>query len=367
MIFFEKIKNILFSLTTKGNSKPQIIAESSSPNCPLHAIVEEDDRCTYMYLIIKDEDGIKGHLGTCWLSNHKQSPQDWEIDKMQEGITPMMPIEYCNHPKGKPKFNPENLKFVWFEEGDGVAILENGEILGVIPYWSDDQNPTYSKDMIEHYELQFPLGDENALIFRIKKAEEFWDTLFENEHYWEEFRDPRRKILDKYFGKQGEYYMYNQGTWPWKLMAEYEVKDMTYLVTIGMSLIPQPQVELAIEKYQDVRRVELAFAIKTKILKKYRDNYMSYLGVLSKSPWEDITWFGHGHTVDSREYLYMKNTSPYLTFIEAGMDKTLPQIKFPKFRGDPTNILWLEHITENDFDLIKSKGIAKYIKNKVAK
>ena len=39
---------------------------------------------------------------------------------------------------------------LWFEEGDGVAVLENGKLLAVIPGWSDAGRgmPGYSRDII---------------------------------------------------------------------------------------------------------------------------------------------------------------------------------------------------------------------------
>lgn len=368
MRFIDKLKNVIPGLRRSSNYNRKIITDSESPNCPnLNVIVEEDDRCSYMYLVIYDGENFKSHVGNCWLRNHKTAPNDWERDKMKEGTPPMMPKAFCNHPKGMPKFNKEDLKIVWFEEGDGVALLEKGEVVGIIPNWSEGDNPSYSRDMIEDCGLQFPIVEENELTARVKKAEEFWDSIYEDKNYWVKFRDKNRSILEKHFGKVGEYYMHDDSHWPWRLLAEYENNSMTYLITVGMSLLPQPRVELAIEKYEKARRVELGFAIETKTFKKYRDRYMSYLGSLVNFPWNYSTWFGHGHTTDSREYLYRKNTSPYLVFIEGSKDKTLPQIKFPKFRGDHTNLLWLEHITEKDFDLIKTKGIAKYIKNKSIK
>ena len=48
-----------------------------------------------------------------------------------------MPAARTKHPGGRPPLQAGALEALWFEEGDGVAILENGRPLAVIAGWSD--------------------------------------------------------------------------------------------------------------------------------------------------------------------------------------------------------------------------------------
>ena len=366
MKLLKKITNILFGKKEETHLQPKDIKQSRSPNCPLYAIVEENDNCTYMYLYELDgEENPKRIVGAAWIRNHTKSPSNIEYAAMKQGMPSMLPTKFCSHPNGKPKLDPDNLKFVWFEEGDGVALLENDDLICIMPTWSDDISPSYSKDCIKSHELLFPLEEGNVLIPRIRKAQEFWKSILEDqEDWWENFISPRLKILQNQFGDYKNYYAIDNEKWPAKALFRFEVEDMTYLITLGVSLIPQPQVELSIEKPEKARRIELGLAIETKKLMKNEKEFCTFVSATTNMPWHSLTWLGHGHTLDSRFYIDIKNTSPYMVFIEGQQDKILPQIKLPKYRGDFINILWMVHITEADFDTIKSKGITKYIKEK---
>ena len=66
------------------------------------------------------------------------------------GAYPALPSGRTKHPKGRPQLDPRTLEVVWFEEGDGVALLEAGQPLCVIPSWSDMDGgiPGYSREAI---------------------------------------------------------------------------------------------------------------------------------------------------------------------------------------------------------------------------
>ena len=72
-----------------------------------------------------------------------------------------MPAGHTKHPEGRPPLDPQSLRAVWFEEGDGVAIFEDGELLAVIPGWSDMSKgmPGYSRDVIGQTPFGWSLDD----------------------------------------------------------------------------------------------------------------------------------------------------------------------------------------------------------------
>jgi hypothetical protein len=88
-----------------------------------------------MYLIHLKEDGIQSIICSTWIRNHQEAPDDFELAIMQEGFPTMMPKEFSNHPNGKERLQAEDLRCVWFEEGDGVALIEKDSVLGIIPCW----------------------------------------------------------------------------------------------------------------------------------------------------------------------------------------------------------------------------------------
>ena len=72
-----------------------------------------------------------------------------------------MPAARTRHPRGRPPLDPATLQALWFEEGDGVALLERGTLLAVIPGWADSSRgmPGYSRDVIGQTPFGWALDD----------------------------------------------------------------------------------------------------------------------------------------------------------------------------------------------------------------
>lgn len=371
MNFFNKLLSLFrkkTSLKTNDltvddeNKNSKIIHESKSPNCPLAVIVEEYETCTYMYLIHLKEDGIQSIVSPTWIRNHHKAPDDFELAKMQEGFSTMMPKEFCSHPNGRERLQPEDLRCVWFEEGDGVALLEKDSVLGIIPCWANDKVPAYSKDCIKENSFVFPITEENVLLERVRKADEFWNS-WDNDP-WSQFLNSRLEVLYKEFGEEKKYYAIDNGQWPIKGMARFEKGDMTYLVTIGVSLIPQPFVERVTETPEKLRRIELALAIKTNELMKNEMAICSFLSAQTTIPWNTLTWLGHGHTIECGSVFGQESEFPFGLFINSKAIPSLPQLELEPFRGDDINILWLTPIKESEFYVIKEGSADAFLSSK---
>ena len=341
------------------NKNSKIILESKSPNCPLAVIVEEYETCTYMYLIHLKEDGIQSIVCPTWIRNHHKAPDDFELAKMQEGFPTMMLKEFCNHPNGKERLQPEDLRCIWFEEGDGVALLEKDSVLGIIPCWANDKVLAYSKDCIKENSFVFPITEENVLLERIKKADEFWNSWEDDP--WTPFLNSRLEVLYKEFGEEKKYYAIDNGQWPIKGMARFEKGDMTYLVTIGVSLIPQPFVERVTETPEKLRRIELALAIQTNELMKNEMAICSFLSAQTTIPWNTLTWLAHGHTIECGSVFGQEGEFPFGLFINSKAISSLLQIELEPFRGDDVNILWLTPIKESEFYVIKERSADAFL------
>ncbi len=339
----------------------KILLESYSPNCPLSVIVEETESSTYMYLRRMENGEFPSVISAAWVRNHKESVgSNVDITDMQEGHPPMLPGEFCNHPQGKDYLKPQDLECVWFEDGNGAALIENNEILCIIPSWTGSKFPPYSKDCIKENSLAVPITEGNILINTVRRAQEFWSSW--NDDSWREFRDSRVDLLNSHFGQYRNYYAIDGDKWPVKSLVRFEVGDITYLVTIGVSLIPQPTIELFTNAPENLRRIELGLAIKTNELEKNETQILKFLSMTTNMPWENISWLGHGHTLECGSVFSKEGNFPYSVLINSREEGSLPQIKFPDFRGDPVNLLWLTPISKTEFDSITNTGVSEFLK-----
>ena len=349
---------------TENNTK--ILLESYSPICPLVVIVEENICNTYMYLTKINidtselEDSIP-ILVTAWIRNHVGDKSS-SLDKstMESGLAPNLPGEFCNHPEGKQRFKATDLECVWFEDGNGVALLEKEEILCIIPSWASKNYPPYSRDCIKENSLAVPLLEENILIDTVKKAQEFKEFII-TDGCLEWFIDERYELFETYLGECRGSYASENKTAIINRILKFESGDITYLITASASLHMQPTVELVTDIPEDLRRVEVGLAIKTDIFKNNEIEIANMLSYTALMPWRNITWIGHGHTIECFEVFSKDNSYPYGVFINSKEVNLLPQIEFPNFRGDPINLLWLTPISQKDFEFIKDQGIREFL------
>ena len=302
-------------MTEDDKDNYEILLESKSPNCPLYLIVEENENCTYIYLNKMKDGEIESIICGGWVRNHKESQTTTDNSNMDGEYPLMLPGDYCNHPQGKARLNPDDLEAVWLEDGDGVALLEKGEILSIIASWCNTEFPPHAKDCTIGNPFAIPLTEENVLINTVKRAQEFWRSW--DEDHWTLFRDERSQLLESYFGQHKNYYAIDRGEWPIKAMARYEIGDITYLVTIGVSIIPQPTVDLYTETPEDFRRFELGLAIKTDELMKKEMTILEFCSMVTRIPWDNIAWLGHGHTTECFGGFADNDSFPYGVFINS--------------------------------------------------
>src|SRR5262249_25008126 len=153
---------------------PQVVTllDSLSPYGSRRLMVEFDGAVTAAYL--RDETTL---IAATWIANHVRAPRTSDPGRINAGQAPLMPEASTCHPRGRPPLDPATLQAVWFQEGDGVALLERGTVLAVIPGWSDSSRgmPGYSRDVIG----QTPFGwslDEAIGGFgpRVGRAKGFW-------------------------------------------------------------------------------------------------------------------------------------------------------------------------------------------------
>lgn len=340
----------------KKASKPVILAESWSPSCQIQAFVEESDTCCYFYLWfhLGEERVIK----SCWICNVGKAPDKVSTDAMKDGMAPAMPAEYVKHNPEGMRLNREKLSIVWFEEGDGAALLEGDTLICVIPGWSGYQGFNgYSRYALGTAPYAWELTQaEETLGIRVTKSQEFWD-FFEG-NYWEKVQQMHMQVLEDFFGEYEQYYAIDGGKFPPKALISGVRNGVHYGITAGISLLPMPQVEQYFqEETPDFRRIELGFAASENQSELCTKMY-SYISSVSNIPWHEISFLAHGHTIPC-------NVIEGFSAVWLLDSRLLSQIdapSYPDFIGDKINLLWLVPLKEEEFVKLKEIGTEEALK-----
>lgn len=322
----------------------QTLLFETSPFGTIDAIVEHDGRVVYFYLNEHPDAAGKtaGKFGTraCWVGNLQRGPLVMNQAETAQGLPPLMPRNDCVDQEAIQVPQPEDLQIVWFEEGNGAAILQRDQasqkIVAVIPPWSGiDGFHGYALNSAHETPLAWPMPPHDALNLRIERAIEFWSLFTEQSSPFSALQQQLLAVCDSQFGAQHQqkYYAIDGGKFPPRGLVRYETPTETTLVTIGMSLCPQPSVELSVDHPSSQRRIELGVRIAHESDGPDSESVESAMRSLSSwagYPWRNQGWLGHGHTID---------------FLASGSKAKLvrdEEIKLPQFRDDPIGLLWIK-------------------------
>ncbi|WHX30141.1 suppressor of fused domain protein [Brevibacillus agri] len=340
-----------------------ILLEQFSPLCEIQAFVEEDESGVYFYLW--DFPGQEyANIRSCWVRNYGPAPESLDFSAMEDGHAPMLPRDCCAHPSGAEKLDPDKLSIIWFAEGDAAALLYEDEVLAVIPGWAGQgpdgaSYPAYARDCIAESPLCFPLGtpDTNALFARIESARQFWASW--DEHPWPELQHQYLDAITSALGPVKNYYGIDGGHWPPKALVTIEKGEVTYAVTLGVSIVPQPKVEQYTESPERLRRFELAFACETKWLAENEQQLLSYISGQTSLPWSYLTFLAQGHTIPCQE---ISQIDSRFTAMLLAQPEHAPAIPFADVYGDPVNLLWMIPLTQQERQFAEANGTEALIR-----
>jgi hypothetical protein len=150
-------------------SEPEVLLHDVSPHGNLEAVVEQDHRVAHLYLRATENEDFG--LKTCWVRNLAAAPDALDVAGMREGMAPMLPKEHCAYPQGQPPLDADRLRLLWLPEGDGVVLLEDDEMLAIIPGWSGYKGfEGYARDCVGTGPLCWKLETDDAWDQRISDA-----------------------------------------------------------------------------------------------------------------------------------------------------------------------------------------------------
>ena len=342
-----------------GGQGPITLLESLSPYGSRKVTVEYDGLTTAAYL--HDDTSA---ISATWIANHRPAPHTTDQARVDAGRAPLMPAARTRYPGGRPPLQPEALEALWFEEGDGVAILEGGRPLAVIAGWSDMDRgmPGYSSDVIGQTPFGWSLDDAmEGLAPRIERSRSYWRWRA-SPNGWSQFQQALLGHLQARLGPGGHYWDASAGKQPLAGVTERPPgprHPYTVLSTVGMSCQRMPVVEQVLDDPSGYARVELAVA--TTLPSAQAARVFLWLATY---PWHAVTWFGPGHSV---RWYHEPSTFPLGG--SSGAEAVLlldspgalggpepPDLSGFTFGGDLVRWLWVIPISERDRQLAKERG-----------
>jgi Suppressor of fused protein (SUFU) len=345
-----------------GQPQPETLVESTSPYESRRLVIECDTITTAAYLY--DE---TSPIAATWIANHQPAPASTDLGRLNSGRAPVMPAGHTRHPGGTPPFDPRSLSVLWFEEGDGAAVLDSGQLLAVVPGWSDMAKgmPGYSRDIIGQTPFGWSLEDAmEGLGPRVERAGAFWKWR-DAAGSWGGFQQGVLGHLLSRLGPGGHYWDASAGKQPVVGVSERPAgqgRSYTVLSTVGMSCQRMPVVEQFVEDAGGYARIELAMA--TTLASPQAARLFLWLG---QYPWRAVTWFGAGHSV--RWYhrpatfpLGGGNEAVLLLDDPSGLvGPDVPDLSGFSFGGDPVRWLWVIPISERERLVAKERGSASLV------
>ncbi|ETK33961.1 suppressor of fused domain protein [Microbispora sp. ATCC PTA-5024] len=288
--------------------------------------------------------------GAVWLANHAPAPAAVDLARANAGLPPLMPASGTRHPAGTPPLDPATLSVLWFEEGDGVALYENDDLLAVIPGWADMARgmPGYARDAAGESPFAWSLGEAlEGLAPRVAKARAYWQWR-QAEGSWASFQQFVMGHLDSRVGPPGRYWDVGGDRLPLVGVSERPYRGYTVLSTVGMSCQRMPTAEL----YDTACRVELAVATRQDPRVAAR-----LFAWLAQYPWRSVTWLGHGHTA---RWFQRPGTFPldggHQGVIMLADPPGMPDMSGFLFGGDSVRWLWLIPLTDTELRVVADQG-----------
>ncbi|PQO34063.1 suppressor of fused domain protein [Bremerella cremea] len=328
----------------------ELLLEQLNPNGNVQAVVESAGGVINFYLWSDPE--LEAPMKTVWVRNLAPAPDKLDVEGMQEGRPPLNPIQFCRHPEGLAAPNADDLRVIWLPEGNGAALVEREEILAIIPPWSGvDGFDGFARDQVGEGPVAWELSDDNVLIKRFRDADAYWQS-WEDDSPWGSVQNQLLSQVEERFGPHEKYYAIDGGNWPPKALVRIPYEDGTLLVTLGVSLRPQPNVELSHENPEDYRRIELGVLLPHSWNDEQILAFGSNLSGNAGYPWSNYTWLGSGHSIPCSRWSDPQFSMAILSHEHPRLEK----LELGPVFGDPVNLLWYLPITGSERQIAIEEG-----------
>ncbi len=198
----------------------------------------------------------------------------------------------------------------------------------------------YARDCIGEGPVAWEMGTDNAIVDRFRQADSYWQQ-WEDANTWPSMHQALLSDIEKALGRHSNYYAIDDGQWPPKALLRIPRPDSVVLITIGVSVRPQPVVEMVAEQPELLRRIELGVVLPARWSDDAIKRFGSYMSGQSGLPWDRYTWLGSGHTIPCDSW---QNRSFAFTLLQPDHPAAPTPALKPQF-DDRVNILWFVPIS----------------------
>jgi Suppressor of fused protein (SUFU) len=348
----------------------KVIYQEANPYSSLTAYLEDDSRTVYLYL--QSEQNLEWKIRALWIRNRIEAPLSRDKEDFTNGLAPVLLSNEISPNADFSEIQPEDVHFIWTEEGDGVAVFIKEELHAFLPSWSGINGLAgYSKFARVETITANPLGDSNHGVIAdiVERSRKFWEFRAEKGS-WKKIQSSRLDFLESKLGAHTKYWSADGGKFPFVGIAKFESPlhpEVIIYSTIGLSAQNMPTVDLFHKDYLNYARIELVIAIRKIPGDKSETWIPHFLGELIKFPWNMIKWLGVGHTISMNR---RDPDSLYLNFSSAILLKDLTSVNHadlviqntPDLSGlmtesnQPVNFLFILPINDEEAYYMKSEG-----------
>ena len=348
----------------------KIIYQEANPYGSLTAYLEDDSRTVYLYL--QSEQNPEWKIRALWIRNRVLAPDTRDPADFTNGLAPILLANEISTNAETSEILPEDVHFIWTEEGDGVAVFIKEELHAFLPSWSGIKGLSgYSKFARVETITAHPLGDSNHGVIAdiVDRSRKFWEFRAEKDS-WKKIQSSRLEFLENNLGAHTKYWSADGGKFPYIGIAKFEspkFPDVIFYSTIGLSAQNMPTVDLFHKDYLDYARIELVIAVRSLPADKSETWVPHFLGEIVKFPWNMIKWLGVGHTISMNrrdpDTLYLNFTSAILLKELSAVNHTDIQLEhIPNLNGfvteskQPVHFLFIQPITYEEAYYMRSEG-----------
>ncbi len=272
----------------------------------------------------------------------------------------MQDAKFCNHPEGGRPLIAKQLRVVWFDSGDGAALLENDEPIAIIPHWAGQSGfAGYARDCTGKSVNAWPLTKENVLLKRIEESERWWSQW--DEDIWSPFQDRMIRSMEAVIGPHSRYFSIDGGHWPPKALVLFENDESFTLLSIGVSIRPQPCTIRGEVDRQAPRRIELGISIDKNFGQDAVMKMAAYISAQTNLPWAHNTCLGEGHSIPC-DSMPSDCGATYPAMLLTTAPPNAPSISLGEVDCEPIHLLWLIPVQAADWQAAEEHGTAMVLK-----
>lgn len=334
---------------------PDVLMQQTSPYGTRRASVLQGDGDLYLYL--EDLVGPSPQtVSAVWIANHVEAPTD-VLAISPPGTPARMAASGTAHPDGCPPL-ASDAALVWFEEGDGIALVDGDGLIAAVPGWAGrDGFYGYSRYAVGRSSLAWEAGGEalRALEHKVTESRDFWAWRLDRS--WPEIRATGLAHLEDRIGRQEAVWPVGEDPFPELIATRHHLseQDVWITATTGLSAQRMAGVEEYLDESDAAARIELVIA------RSSPDQAgPEVLAALATVPFGRCTWLGEGHTIGGTIGAYpgFGNDKAAILLTEhppVGDGPEPPDLSGLTRRSSPVHYLWALLIDEKTFGLARGR------------